>query len=73
MLSALATGLVVGSLRTSESASRLRARSLSRRTIQAEGEVRRRVAEAIHDGPIQELIALDMILSSARTAVLRGA
>jgi signal transduction histidine kinase len=71
-VSALATGLVVGRLRTTESASRLRARSLSRRTIQAESEVRRRVAEAIHDGPVQELIALDMILSTARQAAADG-
>jgi signal transduction histidine kinase len=68
ILSALATGVVVGRLRTSESASRLRARSLSRRTIQAESKVRRRVAEALHDGPVQELIGLDMILSSAGKA-----
>jgi two-component system NarL family sensor kinase len=72
VLACLATGLVVGSLRTAESASRLRARSLSRRTIQAEAEVRRRVAEAIHDGPIQELIGLDMMLSSARKAASEG-
>jgi signal transduction histidine kinase len=72
ILSACAAGAVVGSLRTSESASRLRARSLSRRTIQAEGEVRRRVAEAIHDGPVQELIGLDMILASARKAASDG-
>ncbi len=72
VLSCLATGLVVGSLRTAESASRLRARSLSRRTIQAEAEVRRRVAEAIHDGPVQELIGLDMMLSSARKAASEG-
>jgi signal transduction histidine kinase len=72
ILSACAAGAVVGSLRTSESASRLRARSLSRRTIQAEGEVRRRVAEAIHDGPVQELIGLDMILASARKAASEG-
>jgi two-component system, NarL family, sensor kinase len=72
VLSALATGLVVGSLRTAESASRLRARSLSRRTIQAEAEVRRRVAEAIHDGPVQELIGLDMMLGSARKAAAEG-
>src|SRR5688572_30440327 len=65
-LSALATSVVVGLLRTSESASRLRARGLSRRTMQAESEVRRRVAESIHDGPVQELIGLDMILSAAR-------
>jgi signal transduction histidine kinase len=66
LLASLATALVVGLLRTSESASRLRARELSRRTMQAEGEVRRRVAESIHDGPVQELIGLDMILSAAR-------
>jgi signal transduction histidine kinase len=35
--------------------------------MQAESEVRRRVAESIHDGPVQELIGLDMILSAART------
>ena len=68
ILSALATSVVVGLLRTSESASRLRARGLSRRTMQAESEVRRRVAESIHDGPVQELIGLDMILSAAHNA-----
>ncbi|HZB07326.1 MAG TPA: ATP-binding protein [Thermoleophilaceae bacterium] len=67
VLSSLATAVVVGLLRTSESASRLRARGLSRRTMQAESEVRRRVAESIHDGPVQELIGLDMILSAARS------
>ena len=44
----------------------------SRRTIQAEGQVRRRVAEAIHDGPVQELIGLDMILSAAGRAADGG-
>lgn len=72
VLSALATGVVVGLLRTSESASRLRARGLSRRTMQAESEVRRRVAESIHDGPVQELIGLDMILAAARNAAENG-
>jgi two-component system, NarL family, sensor kinase len=67
VLSTLATAVVVGLLRTSESASRLRARGLSRRTMQAESEVRRRVAESLHDGPVQELIGLDMILSAARS------
>jgi len=65
VLAALSTALVVGRLRTAESASRLRARGVSRRTIQAESEARRRVAAAIHDGPVQELIGLDMILSTA--------
>jgi signal transduction histidine kinase len=72
VLSALATAVVVGMLRTSESASRLRARGLSRRTMQAESEVRRRVAESIHDGPVQELIGLDMILSAAHNAAEHG-
>jgi two-component system, NarL family, sensor kinase len=72
VLSAGASGAVVGSLRTAESASRLRARDLTRRTIHAESHVRRRVAEAIHDGPVQELIGLDMILSSARKAAAEG-
>jgi signal transduction histidine kinase len=72
VVSALATGLVVGRLRTAESASRLRARHLSRRTIRLEADVRRRVAETIHDGPVQELIGLDMILGSARKAAVEG-
>jgi signal transduction histidine kinase len=72
VVSALATALVVGRLRTAESASRLQARGLSRRAIQAEGEVRRRVAESIHDGPVQELIGLDMMLSVARSAAEEG-
>jgi two-component system NarL family sensor kinase len=67
VLASLATAVVVGLLRSSESASRLRARELSRRTMQADSEVRRRVADSIHDGPVQELIGLDMILSAARS------
>jgi signal transduction histidine kinase len=72
VLSALATGLLVGRMRTAESASRLRARSLSRRTIQAESAVRRRVAVSIHDGPVQDLIGLDMVLTAARGASESG-
>jgi two-component system, NarL family, sensor kinase len=72
VVSALATALVVGRLRTAESASRLRARGLSRRAIQAESEVRRRVADTIHDGPVQELIGLDMMLCAARSAAEEG-
>jgi signal transduction histidine kinase len=64
--------VIVGRLRTTESASRLRARSLTRRTLDAEREVRRRVAEALHDGPVQELIGLDMVLAAARQAAERG-
>jgi signal transduction histidine kinase len=72
VICSMATGVVVGRLRTSESASRLRARTLTRRTLQTESETRRRVAEAIHDGPVQELIGLDMMLSSASRATAEG-
>jgi two-component system NarL family sensor kinase len=72
IVASLATGLVVGRLRTAESASRLRARRLSRRALRLEAEFRRRVADAIHDGPVQELIGLDMILASARKAAAEG-
>jgi two-component system NarL family sensor kinase len=70
--SALATGVIVGRLRTTESASRLRARGLTRRTLQGESDVRRQVAEALHDGPVQELIALDMTVTAMGRAVERG-
>ena len=39
--------------------------------MEAENEVRRRLAESIHDGPVQELIGLDMMLDAARRALER--
>jgi signal transduction histidine kinase len=69
---AICCGLFVARLRTAETAARLRARDLSRRTIEAEAQVRRRIAESIHDGPVQELIGLDLLLASADQAVARG-
>ncbi len=72
VLAALSTGLVVGRLRTLESASRMRARELSRRAMRSESEVRRRVAESIHDGPVQELIGLDMVLSTMGSELQRS-
>ena len=71
-VSALSAGLFVGRLRTAESTGRLRARELSRRAIEAEAHIRHRVAEAIHDGPVQELVSLDMMLTAARLAIDRG-
>ena len=71
-VSALCCGLFVARLRTAESAERLRARDLSRRAIEAEAEVRRRLAEAIHDGPVQELVSLDLVLASLDQAAARG-
>ena len=63
---------VIGELRGIETAGRLRARELSRRTIIGEDEVRRHVADFIHDGPVQELIGLDLILQGATHASDRG-
>lgn len=71
-VAACATALMVGRLRTAESASRLRARGVSRRSMQAETEVRRRLSESIHDGPVQELIGLDMVLATAGKAAADG-
>ena len=69
---ALATGMFIGRLRNVEAAGHMRARELSRRVLEAESEVRRRIAEAIHDGPVQELVSLDMVLEAARRAVEHG-
>ena len=68
---ALATAALVGGFRTAESASRLRARELSRRTMRWESEIRRRVSEALHDGPVQEMVGLDMALTAARNEAER--
>lgn len=71
-LTALLTVALIGRFRTEESASRLRAHELSRRTLQSENEIRRKLSEALHDGPVQELIGLDMTLAAARTAAAGG-
>src|SRR4051812_25181351 len=71
-VSCLATAAVIGELRGIETAGRLRARELSRRTIVGEDEVRRHVADFIHDGPVQELIGLDLMLRGAAKASERG-
>jgi two-component system, NarL family, sensor kinase len=68
----IALAAVIGELRGIETAGRLRARELSRRTIVGEDEVRRHVADFIHDGPVQELIGLDLMLQGAARASERG-
>lgn len=70
--SAIAAGWFMGRLRSAESTGRLRARELSRRVLEAEGQVRRRLAGAIHDGPVQELVSLDLMLDAARRSLERG-
>ena len=72
-LATISTGRVVGRLRTAETASRLLARDLSRHTMREEADVRRRVAQSIHDGPVQDLIGLDMILSTLGSELEAGA
>jgi len=72
MASALAVAVVVGRARATESASRLRARSLSRHTMRSESRLRRRLAESIHDGPVQELIGLNMMISAAESEYASG-
>lgn len=69
--SVLSAGLFMGRLRTAESTGRLRARELSRRVIEAEALVRRQLAQSIHDGPVQELVSIDMMLDAARRALER--
>jgi signal transduction histidine kinase len=66
-----AAGLV-SRLRTSESAGRLRARGTARRHIEADARVRRQLAESLHDGPVQELVSLDLMLTGAEQASDRG-
>lgn len=63
---------LIGRFRAAESASRLRARELTRRTLQGENEIRRKLSEALHDGPVQELIGLGMTLAAAEAAARRG-
>ncbi len=68
VVAAFATVLVSSSIRATETTGRLRARQVSRHMIETESEIRRRVAESIHDGPVQELVSLDMILSAIAAA-----
>jgi signal transduction histidine kinase len=71
VVACLATAVVVGTLREAESSARLRARELSRRTIGTESSLRRRLAQEIHDGPIQELSSVELMLASAEQALDR--
>lgn len=68
----LMTVALLGRFRTEESASRLRARELTRRTLRGENEIRRKLSQALHDGPVQELIGLDMTLAAAKAAIAQA-
>lgn len=68
---ALLTAALVGGFRTAESASRIRARELTRRTMRRESKIRRQISESLHDGPVQEMVGLDMALAAAHTQAER--
>lgn len=68
----LMTVVLIGRFRTEESASRLRANELTRRTLLSENEIRRKLSQGLHDGPVQELIGLDMTLAAASAAVAQA-
>jgi len=68
----IGAALVVGTVRTAESAGRVRARELTRRTMATESLIRRRLAQTLHDGPVQELTSLDMMLAAAAQASAKG-
>jgi signal transduction histidine kinase len=69
---AAAGGVLAARLRRQQAARNRTSRELAQRAMREESQVRRQVAEAIHDGPVQELIALDMILASTEQALARG-
>ena len=71
-LVALAGAAVVGRALSSEAAGRLRARQLTRDLTEGEKLVRRRIAQSLHDGPVQELAALELVLHASRDALSRG-
>jgi len=62
----LATAALLGGFRAVERASRLRERDLARRTMRRDSQIRRQISDALHDGPIQEMVGLDMTLAAAQ-------
>jgi two-component system NarL family sensor kinase len=64
--------LFAGRMAASQATARLRARELTRRTIEAGYEARREVAQSLHDGPVQELVSADMKIEGALNASARG-
>ena len=72
LMAGVGLGLLVARRPRGESEGRTQARRLARRAMREETEMRRRMAEAIHDGPVQELIGLDMVLAAAARAASSG-
>lgn len=71
-VAAVAGAVFCGRVAASESTARIRARELTRRTMEAGYEARREVAQSLHDGPLQELVSADMKITGAMNASERG-
>jgi signal transduction histidine kinase len=71
-VAAVSGAVFAGRLAASEMVARLRARELTRRTMEAGYEARREVAQSLHDGPVQELVSADMKIEGAMNATARG-
>jgi two-component system, NarL family, sensor kinase len=72
MAAVAASGFIGVRLRRQAAARHQTSRELAQRAMREESQIRRQMADAIHDGPVQELIALDMVLASAGQALARG-
>jgi signal transduction histidine kinase len=64
--------LFMGRVASSEFRARIRGREVTRRVIEAGYSARREVAQSLHDGPIQELVGVDMQINGAVNALARG-
>jgi len=71
-VAAVSAAAITSRLRASESLGRLRAREATRREMEAEAKVRQELAESLHDGPVQELVSLDLMLTAAEQAAAKG-
>jgi signal transduction histidine kinase len=71
-VAAVSAAVITSRLRASESIGRLRAREATRREMEAEAKVRRDLAESLHDGPVQELVSIDLMLAAAEQAAAKG-
>jgi two-component system NarL family sensor kinase len=71
-VAAITGAVFAGRMAESETTARIRAREATRRIIEAGYEARREVAQSLHDGPVQELVAADMKIDGALNASERG-
>jgi signal transduction histidine kinase len=70
-VAAITGAVFAGRIAESQTVARLRARELTRRTMEAGYVARREVAQSLHDGPLQELVSADMKITGAMNASAR--